>query len=218
MARGRRAPWQAVDTWSSWLAEVGIESTEAGCDICLFPAVRAADVTSAIMKPGFSPGFGVRKTGRPQLIAGSTSMATRRWAMAPVSQTAIAISSAAKATGPAWKFPPETTRPSPRTSGLSVAALASVRSVPAAIRRRSRPAPATCGGQRMQQGSCTLSSPSMWLARMAEPASRRDSAAAVSIGPRSPRSAWISGSKGAVEPIAASDDIAPVTSEATSPR
>jgi hypothetical protein len=39
------------------LAEVGVESTEAGCDICLFSDINAADVTSAIIKPEFKPGF-----------------------------------------------------------------------------------------------------------------------------------------------------------------
>jgi hypothetical protein len=41
----------------------------------------------------------------------------------------MAIMSAAKPTGSAWKLPPETIWPSDRTSGLSVAALASISSV-----------------------------------------------------------------------------------------
>ena len=65
MASRRRAPWHAMETWSSWLAEVGVESTEAGCDICLFSDISAADVTSAIISPEFSPGFRVRNGGRP---------------------------------------------------------------------------------------------------------------------------------------------------------
>ena len=54
-----------MDTWSSWLAEVGVESTEAGCDICLFSDINAADVTSAIIRPEFRPGLRVRKGGKP---------------------------------------------------------------------------------------------------------------------------------------------------------
>ncbi len=70
--------------------------------------------------------------------------------MAPISESASAIMSAAKPTGSAWKLPPETMRPSESTSGLSVAALASVASVPAAMRSTSIAAPVTCGWQRMQ--------------------------------------------------------------------
>ena len=40
----RRAAKVAIETWSSWLAEVGAESTEAGCDICLFSLISAAAV------------------------------------------------------------------------------------------------------------------------------------------------------------------------------
>ena len=58
------------------------------------------------MKPELRPGFGVRKAGRPD-SAGSTSMAMRRSASEPISQTASAIMSAAKATGSAWKLPPD---------------------------------------------------------------------------------------------------------------
>ena len=57
--------------------------------------------------------------------------------------------SAAKATGSAWKLPPETMASS-STSGLSVAAFASISSVAAASRSRSIAAPVTCGWQRMQ--------------------------------------------------------------------
>ena len=65
MRSRRRAPWQAMETWSSWLAEVGVESTEAGCAICLFSLIRAAEVTSAIIRPELRPGFFERKAGRP---------------------------------------------------------------------------------------------------------------------------------------------------------
>ena len=103
------------------------------------------------MRPEFSPGSGVRNGGRPKLSAGSTRRATRRWLIAPISATASAIMSAAKPTGSAWKLPPETISPaSASTRGLSVAALASIPSVRAAMRSTSMAAPVTWGWQRTQ--------------------------------------------------------------------
>jgi hypothetical protein len=64
MRKSRRAPWAAMETWSSWLAEVGVESVEQGLARCLFSLIRAAVVTSAIIRPEFSPGSGVRNGGR----------------------------------------------------------------------------------------------------------------------------------------------------------
>ena len=52
-------------TWSSWLAEVGRESTLAGWARLLFSLASAAAVTWAIMKPELSPGSATRKAGRP---------------------------------------------------------------------------------------------------------------------------------------------------------
>ena len=110
----RRAPWAAIETWSSWLAEVGVESTRPGWRSCLFSDISAAVVTSAIMQPGVQAGLRRQERRQAEDSAGSTSIAMRRWAMAPISQTASAIMSAANATGSAWKLPPDTTRPSPR--------------------------------------------------------------------------------------------------------
>ena len=70
----RLAPWAAIETWSSWLAEVGIESTLAGWASVLFSATSAAAVTCAIMNPELSPVFGVRNAGRPDKV-GSISNA-----------------------------------------------------------------------------------------------------------------------------------------------
>ena len=82
---------------------------------------------------------------------GRTSMAIRRSASDPISQTAIAIMSAAKATGSAWKLPPESAvSSSAKTSGLSLTPFASVSSVEAAWRSRSSAAPITWGWQRRQ--------------------------------------------------------------------
>ena len=106
------------------------------------------------MKPEFRPGFGVRKAGRPDR-AGSTSMAMRRSAREPISQMARAIMSAAKATGSAWKLPPDSESsglPSTpgKISGLSDTPLASVSSKVAAWLSTSRQAPITWGWQRRQ--------------------------------------------------------------------
>ena len=146
----RRAPWVAIDTWSSWLAEVGAESTEAGCDICLFSLISAAAVHCGIMKPELRPGLRMRKGGSSEIVE-SISAAMRRSDSEPISATAMAMMSAAKATGSAWKLPPDSTAPSSaKTSGLSDTALASITSVRAALARRSRQAPITCGWQRKE--------------------------------------------------------------------
>ena len=77
-------------------------------------------------------------------------MAVRRSDSEPISQIAMAIMSAAKATGSAWKLPPESTSSLPaslagKTSGLSDTPFDSIRNVSAAWRSRSRTAPITCG-------------------------------------------------------------------------
>ena len=95
-----------METWSSWLAHVGTESTLAGVAHCRFSETRAAAVTCGTMKPELSPGFGVRNAGRPE-SDGSTSIAIRRSDIAPISHSVSAIMSAAKATGSPWKLPPE---------------------------------------------------------------------------------------------------------------
>ena len=81
----------------------------------------------------------------------SISSATRRSASAPSSAIAMAAPSAAKATGSAWKLPPETSSPeSAKWIGLSETAFASIASTPSERRSWSRQAPTTCGWQRRQ--------------------------------------------------------------------
>jgi hypothetical protein len=105
------------------------------------------------MKPEFTPGSRTRKGGRPDRVA-SISSAMRRSASAPISAMASASVSAAKATGSAWKLPPETTSArawplsSMKTSGLSVTAFDSISRVRPAWLIRSMTAPITCGWQR----------------------------------------------------------------------
>ena len=61
----RRAANVAMLTWSSWLAEVGSESTDAGCASDLFSEASAAAVTCAIMKPELTPPSSTRNGGSP---------------------------------------------------------------------------------------------------------------------------------------------------------
>ena len=111
-----------------------MESMLAGAARCLFSETSAAAVTCGIMKPELRPGLGVRNAGRRD-SAGSTSMAMRRSASEPISQIASAIMSAAKATGSAWKLPPDSATPSSaKISGLSETPLASSASTPATWR------------------------------------------------------------------------------------
>jgi hypothetical protein len=127
-SRALRAEVMPMDTWSSRLAEVGMLSALAGCTRTLFSFTRLAAVTWAIMKPEFSPGFGVRKAGRAER-AGSMSCSTRRSEMLASSATAMARRSRARARGWPWKFPPESMSPSSaKTRGLSVALLISTSS------------------------------------------------------------------------------------------
>jgi hypothetical protein len=114
----------------------------------LFSLTSAAAVTCGIISPEFNPLSSTRNGGSP-LIFGSISTAVRRSEIEPTSQSAIAIVSAAKPTGCAWKLPPEIALSSSgKTIGLSVTAPASITSVRAALARRSSAAPITCGWQR----------------------------------------------------------------------
>jgi hypothetical protein len=93
-----------------------------------------------------TPLSAIRKGGSP-LILGSTSTAIRRSAIEPISHKARTSTSAAKATGWAWKLPPDSAS-SPKMRGLSLTALASISIVRAELRMRSSAAPITCGWQR----------------------------------------------------------------------
>ena len=217
----RRAAKVAIETWSSWLAQVGRLSTLAGCASDLFSQASAAAVTWAIMKPQFRPGSAVRNGGRRETPA-SISIAMRRSAIAPTSAMATAIASAASATGSAWKLPPETIAPS--SPGPRRRRPAGCRSphwprAPAPARRGAsgrgrRPPPAA--------GSAGSTGPARGRRRRgASGGSRcrragRGSTAATSICPGWPRSAWMRGSNGPSLPRAASTVSAPTTSAASS--
>jgi hypothetical protein len=165
------------------------------------------------MKPELRPPSRTRNGGRPDRPVSSSS-AMRRSAMAPTSLMASAMMSAAKATGSAWKLPPEITSPvSQNTSGLSDAALASMTSTRAACARLSRHAPITCGMQRTEYGSCTRPQ-SACDGTISLPSSSVRTAPATAIWPGWPRAAWMRASKGLIEPWMASSDSAPDISAA----
>src|ERR1700726_2127196 len=65
IAPNLRAAKVAIDTKSSWLAEVGSESTDAGWARDLFSEASEAAVTWAIMKPELTPPSRARKGGNP---------------------------------------------------------------------------------------------------------------------------------------------------------
>ena len=89
-SRALRAAIGPMLTWSSWFAEVGIESTEAGCASGLFSLTSAAAVTCAIIRPLQRPGSRARKGGRPER-SGLTRFSTRRSEIDPSSAAAIAM-------------------------------------------------------------------------------------------------------------------------------
>ncbi len=94
--------------------------------------------------------------------------------MAARSATAIARRSSAWLTIWAWKLPPLTiASASGKTSGLSVALLASTSNTPLTYVSACRAAPWTCGTQRNAYASCTRGSPSRCDSRISEPPSRR---------------------------------------------
>ena len=73
-----RAAIVPIDTWSSLLAEVGIESTLAGWESTLFSETSAAAVTCGIMKPEFSPRSRREERGEARRGRGSRSRSMRR--------------------------------------------------------------------------------------------------------------------------------------------
>ncbi len=118
MSAALRAAMVPMLTWSSVLAQVGIESTLAGWASTLFSETSAAAVYCGIMKPLFRPLERIRKGGRPREWLSSTRCATRRSEMEPTSAMAMARKSMAQATGSPWKLPPPTT-PSRQASRFS---------------------------------------------------------------------------------------------------
>ena len=88
--RSLRAADQPIETWSSCMAEDGIESTDAGTASRFSSETIAAWVYWAIMWPESTPGSSARKGGSPLLRARSRNRSVRRSAMLARSATAMA--------------------------------------------------------------------------------------------------------------------------------
>ncbi len=88
--RSLRAADQPIETWSSCIAEDGMESTLAGLASRLSSETIAAWVYWAIMWPLSTPGSSARNGLRPRLRATSRNRSVRRSLMLATSATAIA--------------------------------------------------------------------------------------------------------------------------------
>src|SRR5256884_4449612 len=148
--RSFRAAPHPIDTWSSCMPEVGIESTLAGAARRRFSATSAAAVYWATIRPELTPGSSARNGGRPCERCGSSRRSTRRSAIDPISAAAIARKSAANARGSPWKLPLDSTSPFSSTIGLSIVDDSSTSATRRAKSSVSRAAPATCGLHRTE--------------------------------------------------------------------
>ena len=103
------------------------------------------------MKPEFTP-LSATRNGGSSLMRESVNSAMRRSASEPISASASAMTSAAMATGSAWKLPPESTSPcSAKTRGLSVTRIGLAhQDAGGEPRAWSRQAPMTWGWQRSE--------------------------------------------------------------------
>ena len=112
MRASRRAPWAAMRHVILLVGRGrGASRSTQGVARCLFSLISAAVVTSAIIRPELRPGSGVRKGGRSWLSVGidhQRDAPLRDGADLGDGQRDL---SAAKATGSAWKLPPETISP-----------------------------------------------------------------------------------------------------------
>ena len=163
--RRRRAacarPPHPIDTWSSCIALGGQRVDAGGPARRRFSATIAAAVYWAIISPEFTPAS-VGEERRQPVRAGAVEHAV---GAALGDRADIGhrdgeeVGGVARAGAP-WKLPHDSTRPSGRTIGLSMADTSST--LGDAARRSatvSRAAPCTCGVQRSEYASCTRSSP-----------------------------------------------------------
>src|SRR2546425_3751402 len=105
----RAAPWP-MELWSSWPAEAGIESAEAGWAYTLFSDARAAAVYWRSIIPDWSPPCSVRNGGRP-LPWGGTRRGGRGAQDAPGTVWPGPREARALARVWAWKVPPPALSP-----------------------------------------------------------------------------------------------------------
>ncbi|KZE94467.1 hypothetical protein AVP42_00997 [Agromyces sp. NDB4Y10] len=148
--RSLRAAAQPIETWSSCMADDGIESTDAGTARRLSSDTMPAAVYCAIISPESTPTSCARNGGSPWLRARSRKRSVRRSLMEATSATAMARKSSTYPTGAPWKLPFDSTRPSGVSTGLSMALASSASATDAACARVSRAAPCTCGAQRSE--------------------------------------------------------------------
>src|SRR3954447_6141083 len=148
--RSLRAADHPIETWSSCMAELGIESTDAGTARRLSSDTSPACVYWAIMYPESTPGSWARNAGSPWLRAGSRKRSVRRSEMLARLAATIARKSRTYPSGAPWKLPLDSTRPSGVTTGLSIAAASSRSATAAAWSTVSRAPPATAGAQRSE--------------------------------------------------------------------
>lgn len=123
--RSLRAAAHPIETWSSCMALLGIESTLAGLARRLSSLTMPAAVYCAIMNPESVPGSSARNGGRPWLRETSRKRSVRRSLIEATSAITMARKSSTYATGAPWKLPFDSTRPSRVTTVLSTAAASS---------------------------------------------------------------------------------------------
>ena len=85
-----RAACQPSDTWSSCMAELGIESADAGTARRLSSVTTPACMYCRIMCPESTPGSSARNGGSPWLRFTSRNRSVRRSDMDATSATTIA--------------------------------------------------------------------------------------------------------------------------------
>ena len=88
--RSFRPADQPIDTWSSRMAELGMESTLAGTATRLSSLTRAARVYCAIISPLSTPGSWARNGGSPCDLVRSRSRSVRRSLIEATSEMATA--------------------------------------------------------------------------------------------------------------------------------
>lgn len=199
-----------METWSSWLAEVGVESTRARSASALVLGHQRgggdlgdhqAGVETEFLRQESRQAEGERRIDqqRDAALGDRADLANGDGDLVGGEGDRLGVEIAAR-----------DVEPSASTSGLlSVTALASVSSVRAAMRK------VEAGAVDLRLAADAIRvlrapSPSRWLSRISDPFSKARKAAAVSIWPRWPRNSWISAWNGAEEPLAASVESAPV--------
>jgi len=130
MGRSRRAACAAIDTWYSWLAEVGMESIAGGRGALLVLGHQRGGRHLRQHEPRVQPRLGRQERRQPRPAPGPPAWRCGARPASRSSQIASAIMSAANATCCAWKLPPDRATPSPAIiSGLSETPLASIASM-----------------------------------------------------------------------------------------